>query len=78
MPSWDLSVVFSGLQRAPFEPLESVELKILSLKTLLLYRRMFENIYLIHGDFFYIVTVSALILALCYSIVANTVSSYAL
>ncbi|KAI2655686.1 hypothetical protein H4Q32_024283 [Labeo rohita] len=35
IPSWDLSVVLAGLQRDPFEPLESVELKYLSLKTLL-------------------------------------------
>ncbi|KAI2652442.1 Protein translocase subunit SecA 2 [Labeo rohita] len=35
-PSWDLSVVLLGLQRAPFEPLSSVELKFLSLKTMLL------------------------------------------
>ncbi len=33
IPSWDPSEVFSGQQRAPFE---SVELKILSLKTALL------------------------------------------
>ncbi|KAI2655614.1 hypothetical protein H4Q32_018039 [Labeo rohita] len=36
IPSWDLSVVLLGLWRAPFEPLASVELKYLSLKTLLL------------------------------------------
>ncbi|XP_051512683.1 uncharacterized protein LOC127417036 [Myxocyprinus asiaticus] len=36
VPSWDLSVVLQGLQRAPFEPLQSVELKALSLKTALL------------------------------------------
>ncbi|KAL0174644.1 hypothetical protein M9458_030612, partial [Cirrhinus mrigala] len=35
-PSWDLSVVLLGLRRAPFEPLGSVELKFLSLKTVLL------------------------------------------
>lgn len=34
--SWDLAVVLSALQRAPFEPLLSVKLKILSLKTALL------------------------------------------
>ena len=36
VPSWDLAVVLSALQRAPFEPLLSVELKFLSLKTALL------------------------------------------
>ncbi len=36
MPSWDLSIVLAGLQRGPFEPLDSVELKVLSLKTALL------------------------------------------
>ncbi|XP_048021452.1 hydroxycarboxylic acid receptor 2-like [Megalobrama amblycephala] len=36
IPSWDLSVALSGLRRAPFEPLESAELKHLSLKTVLL------------------------------------------
>ncbi len=36
VPSWDLSVVLNALQRAPFEPLQSVELKFLSLKTALL------------------------------------------
>ncbi len=36
MPSWDLSIVLAGLQRGPFEPLDSVELKFLSLKTVLL------------------------------------------
>ncbi|KAL0147994.1 hypothetical protein M9458_056721, partial [Cirrhinus mrigala] len=36
IPSWDLSVVLMGLRRDPFEPLESVELKFLSLKTSLL------------------------------------------
>ncbi len=36
VPSWDLSVVLAGLQRDGFEPLESVELKILSFKTVLL------------------------------------------
>ncbi len=36
MPSWDLSIVLTGLQRGPFEPLDSVELKYLSAKTALL------------------------------------------
>ncbi len=36
VPSWDLSIVLSGLQMGPFEPLDSVELKFLSLKTALL------------------------------------------
>ncbi|KAL0161441.1 hypothetical protein M9458_045166, partial [Cirrhinus mrigala] len=36
IPSWDFSVVLLGLRRAPFEPLASVELKYLSLKTVLL------------------------------------------
>ncbi|KAI2646109.1 Gag-Pol polyprotein [Labeo rohita] len=36
VPSWDLSVVLAGLQRGPFEPQESVELKFLSAKTALL------------------------------------------
>ncbi|XP_051511818.1 uncharacterized protein LOC127416468 [Myxocyprinus asiaticus] len=36
VPSWDLSVVLRSLQEAPFEPLESAELKALSLKTALL------------------------------------------
>ncbi len=36
VPSWDLSSVRAGLQRGPFEPLDSVELKLLSLKTALL------------------------------------------
>ncbi|KAI2650115.1 ORF V: Enzymatic polyprotein [Labeo rohita] len=36
IPSWDLSVVLLGLRRVPFEPLVSVELKYLSLKTSLL------------------------------------------
>ncbi len=36
VPSWDLSVILAGLQRGPFEPLDSVELKFLSLKTALL------------------------------------------
>ncbi len=36
MPSWDLSMVLAGLQRGPFEPLDSVELKFLSAKTALL------------------------------------------
>ncbi|KAI2652486.1 ATP synthase subunit alpha [Labeo rohita] len=36
IPSWDLSVTLQGLREAPFEPLASVELKHLSLKTALL------------------------------------------
>ncbi len=36
MPSLDLFIVLAGLQRGPFEPLDSVELKFLSLKTALL------------------------------------------
>ncbi|KAI2651906.1 ORF V: Enzymatic polyprotein [Labeo rohita] len=36
IPSWDLSIVLQGLREAPFEPLASVELKYLSLKTALL------------------------------------------
>ncbi len=36
MPSWVLSIVLAGLQRGPFEPLDSVELKFLSVKTALL------------------------------------------
>ncbi|XDV22692.1 hypothetical protein PO909_027538 [Leuciscus waleckii] len=36
VPSWDLSVVLTALQSAPFEPLQSVELKFLSMKTALL------------------------------------------
>ncbi len=36
VPSWDLSIVLAGLQRGPFEPLDSVELKLLSIKTALL------------------------------------------
>ncbi len=36
VPSWDLSIVLAGLQRGPFESLDSVELKFLSLKTVLL------------------------------------------
>ncbi len=36
VPSWDLSIVLAGLQRSPFEPLDSVELKFLSAKTALL------------------------------------------
>ncbi len=34
--SWDLSIVLAGLQRGPFEPPDSVELKFLSLTTALL------------------------------------------
>ncbi len=36
VPSWNLSIVLAGLQRGPFELLDSVELKFLSLKTALL------------------------------------------
>ncbi len=36
MPSWDLSIVLAGLQRGPFEPLDSVKLKFLSAKIALL------------------------------------------
>ncbi|KAL0147598.1 hypothetical protein M9458_057104, partial [Cirrhinus mrigala] len=36
VPSWDLSVALRGLRGPPFEPLVSVELKFLSLKTSLL------------------------------------------
>ncbi len=36
VPSWDLSIVLAGLQRGPFEPLDSVDLKFLSLKKALL------------------------------------------
>jgi hypothetical protein len=36
VPSWDLEVVLRGLGQAPFEPLESIPLKFLSLKTALL------------------------------------------
>ncbi len=36
VPSWDLSIVLVEFQRGPFEPLDSVELKFLSLKTPLL------------------------------------------
>ncbi len=32
VPFWDLSIVLAGLQRGPFEPLDSVKLKFLSLK----------------------------------------------
>ncbi len=35
-PSWDLSIVLAGLQMGPFKPLDSVELKFLSAKTVLL------------------------------------------
>ncbi|KAI2665755.1 Altered inheritance of mitochondria protein 21 [Labeo rohita] len=34
--TWDLSLVLTALRQAPFEPLHSVELKFLSMKTLLL------------------------------------------
>ncbi len=36
LPSWDLALVLRALLTAPFEPLQSVELKFLSMKTLLL------------------------------------------
>ncbi len=36
VPSWDLPSVLSAMRGAPFEPLQSVELKFLSLKTVLL------------------------------------------
>ncbi len=36
LPSWDLALVLRALRIAPFEPLQSVELKFLSMKTLLL------------------------------------------
>ncbi len=36
VPSWDLPSVLSALREAPFEPLQSAELKFLSLKTVLL------------------------------------------
>ncbi len=36
LPSWDLALVLRALQSALFEPLQSVELKFLSLKTPLL------------------------------------------
>ncbi len=36
MPSWDLSIILAGLQRGPFEPLDSVKLKFWSAKTALL------------------------------------------
>ena len=36
IPSWDLALVLRALQIAPFEPLQSAGLKILSMKTLLL------------------------------------------
>ncbi len=36
LPSWDLALVLRALVTAPFEPLQSVELKFLSMKTLLL------------------------------------------
>ncbi len=36
VPSWNVSIILAGLQRGPFEPLDSVELKFLSLKTALL------------------------------------------
>ncbi len=36
LPSWDLALVLRALITAPFEPLQSVELKFLSMKTILL------------------------------------------
>ncbi len=36
LPSWDLALVLRALITAPFEPLQSVQLKFLSMKTLLL------------------------------------------
>ncbi len=36
IPSWDLSLVLRALQQGPFEPLQAVEPKFLSMKTLLL------------------------------------------
>ncbi len=36
VPSWDLPLVLMALKEEPFEPLQSVELKFLSLKTVLL------------------------------------------
>ncbi len=36
IPSWDLSLVLRALQQGPFEPLQTVEPKFLSIKTLLL------------------------------------------
>ncbi len=36
IPSWDLSLVLTALQRPPFAPLQSTEFKILSLNTVLL------------------------------------------
>ncbi len=36
IPSWDLSLVLRAQQQGPFEPLQTVELKFLSMKTLLL------------------------------------------
>ncbi len=36
IPYWDLALVLRTLQNVPFEPLQSVELKILVMKTLLL------------------------------------------
>lgn len=35
-PSWDLVTVLDAITRAPFEPLQDVELKVLSLKAILL------------------------------------------
>ncbi len=37
VPSWDFSVVLAGLQRGPFEPLDSVEIKFQSAKKIMAY-----------------------------------------
>ncbi len=37
VPSWDLSVILDGLSGHPFEPLESVSVKLLTLKTVILF-----------------------------------------
>ncbi len=50
MPSWDLSIILAGLQRGPFEPLDSVKLKFLSDKTALLLRfKSSEQLFVCHG-----------------------------
>ncbi len=36
MPTWDLAVVLEALSKAPFEPLEEVPLRFLSVKTVFL------------------------------------------
>ncbi|KAI2650118.1 NADH-quinone oxidoreductase subunit N [Labeo rohita] len=38
VPSWDLSLVLRALQQGPFEPLQSVKLKFISVKTLVILR----------------------------------------